>query len=234
MRNRRAFFKVLAGAAAGMYVSQRAGGGDPLTAVQAPSARRQVMIGGRRVRVVDVHAHWDMPLGDIVKGTPFEERTQGRRDSKSASRSWTRWGSTSQRSASTTSGGRRRRTRGWRAPSATHHNETLAKWRAHPDRFVGMASVPLQFPELAAEMLQDAVKRLGARGVTVGGHVNGESCHAAEVRPVLGEGRGDGRARVHASRTAPPTSSRRARWPDAAAWATSSATRSRRRCSCRG
>ena len=35
--------------------------------------------------------------------------------------------------------------------------------------------VPLQFPELAADMLQDVVKRLGARGVTVGGHVNGES-----------------------------------------------------------
>ena len=56
------------------------------------------------------------------------------------------------------------------------HNDTLAAWsRQHPDRFVGMASIPLQFPDMAADMLQDAVKRLGARGVAIGGHVNGES-----------------------------------------------------------
>ena len=51
----------------------------------------------------------------------------------------------------------------------TEQNEGLANWvRAHPDRFVAMASVPLQFPELAAEILQTAVKN-GARGVTLGG-----------------------------------------------------------------
>ena len=57
----------------------------------------------------------------------------------------------------------------------TAQNEGLADWvKRHPDRFVANASVPMQFPELAAELLQDAVKRLGARGVTLGGHVNGE------------------------------------------------------------
>jgi aminocarboxymuconate-semialdehyde decarboxylase len=57
----------------------------------------------------------------------------------------------------------------------TAHNETLAKWAGqHPGRFIGMASVPLQFPALAADMLQDATTRLGARGVTVGGHVSNE------------------------------------------------------------
>src|SRR5687768_18445664 len=40
-----------------------------------------------------------------------------------------------------------------------------------------MASVPLQFPELAVEMLQAAVKN-GAKGVTVGGHVQNESLSA--------------------------------------------------------
>ena len=64
------------------------------------------------------------------------------------------------------------------------HNDTLAMWnRLHPDRFVGMASVPLQFPDLAAEILQDAVERLGARGVTVGGHVNGESLSLPKFDP---------------------------------------------------
>jgi len=34
----------------------------------------------------------------------------------------------------------------------------------YPDRFIGMASMPLQFPDLAAEALEDGVKRLGFKG----------------------------------------------------------------------
>jgi aminocarboxymuconate-semialdehyde decarboxylase len=61
----------------------------------------------------------------------------------------------------------------------SYHNETLAKWsKTTNGRLYGMASVPLQFPEVAAEMLQDAVTRFGARGVTIGGHVNNESLTA--------------------------------------------------------
>jgi aminocarboxymuconate-semialdehyde decarboxylase len=170
--NRREFFKTVAAATAGAYV---AGRGRELRA-QAPPARRQVTIGGRRVRVVDVHAHWDMPLGDVVKGTPYEkDRASGPGlDDRLAVMDklgidvaaltvndfwW--WEIKDQ---------------GLARAICNKHNETLAQWsRQHPDRFVGMASVPLQFPELAADMLQDVVKRLGARGVTVGGHVNGES-----------------------------------------------------------
>jgi hypothetical protein len=37
------------------------------------ASRLQVTVGGKRVRVVDVHSHWDMPLGDVVKGTPYEK-----------------------------------------------------------------------------------------------------------------------------------------------------------------
>jgi aminocarboxymuconate-semialdehyde decarboxylase len=60
----------------------------------------------------------------------------------------------------------------------------LAKWnRMHPDRIVGMASIPLQFPDLAADMLQEAVTKHGARAVTVGGHVNGESLSLPKFDP---------------------------------------------------
>ena len=46
-------------------------------------------------------------------------------------------------------------------------NEGLAKWVVlHPDRFVAMASVALQYPDLAAQQLEDAAKRLGLRGVS--------------------------------------------------------------------
>ncbi len=72
VRDRRDFFKTVAGAAAGMYVMARGGSAN----AQAPAARRPVVIGGQRVRVVDVHAHCEMPLGDVVRGTPFENRAE--------------------------------------------------------------------------------------------------------------------------------------------------------------
>jgi aminocarboxymuconate-semialdehyde decarboxylase len=170
--NRRAFFKTVAGAAAGLYMAER---GIAVRA-QAPPARRQVTIGGRRVRVVDVHAHWDMPLGDVVKGTPYEkDRATGAGlddrlkimdglgiDTAAISVNDFWWWDI--------------KDQGLARAICTKHNETLAEWsRRYPDRFVGMASIPLQFPDVAADIMQDAVKRLGARGVTVGGHVSGES-----------------------------------------------------------
>lgn len=182
MPDRRQFFKAVAGATAGMYVAGR--GLRTATATQAPPARRQITIGGRRVRVVDVHNHWDMPIpAEIVKGTPFEEYMKGASlDDRiaildkmgidiaaiSVNDFW--WWETMDR--------------GLARAICTVHNETLAKWnRMHPDRIVGMASVPLQFPDLAAEMLQEAVSKYGARGVTVGGHVNGESLSLPKFDP---------------------------------------------------
>ena len=63
-------------------------------------------------------------------------------------------------------------------------NEGLAKWvAAHPDRFVATAAVALQHPELAAEQLQDGVKRLGLRGASIGCHVNGEDLSLPKFDP---------------------------------------------------
>jgi aminocarboxymuconate-semialdehyde decarboxylase len=41
---------------------------------------------------------------------------------------------------------------------------TAAVVAKYPDRFIGMASMPLQFPDIAAELLEDGVKRLGLKG----------------------------------------------------------------------
>jgi aminocarboxymuconate-semialdehyde decarboxylase len=43
--------------------------------------------------------------------------------------------------------------------------------------------VALQHPELAAEQLQDGVKRLGLRGASIGGHVNGEDLSLPKYDP---------------------------------------------------
>jgi aminocarboxymuconate-semialdehyde decarboxylase len=183
MPNRRTFVGAVAGAAAGLYFSRHRAVDDAVAAVQAQAGRREARIGGRRVRVVDVHAHWDMPLGEVVKGTPFEKYASGAGlDERipvmdklgidvaalSVNDFW--WYEA--------------KDRGLARAICSAHNETLAKWsRAHPDRFVGMASVPLQFPDLAAEILQDATMRLGARGVTIGGHVNNESVTLPQYDP---------------------------------------------------
>lgn len=49
-------------------------------------------------------------------------------------------------------------------------NEALAEFcAAHADRFAALASVALQFPDLAADQLEHAMKRRGLRGVAIGG-----------------------------------------------------------------
>ncbi len=51
----------------------------------------------------------------------------------------------------------------------------MSKWcAAHSDRFVGFTSPSLQFPDLAAQQVERAVKQLGLKGVAIGGHVRGE------------------------------------------------------------
>jgi aminocarboxymuconate-semialdehyde decarboxylase len=44
--------------------------------------------------------------------------------------------------------------------------------RAHPARFAGLATVPLQDAELACRELDRAVDHLGMRGVEIGSNVN--------------------------------------------------------------
>ncbi|MBI4887831.1 MAG: amidohydrolase family protein [Acidobacteria bacterium] len=176
MPNRRQFLKTMAATTAGACLTSR------ITA-QTP-ARRQISIGGRRVKVIDVHNHWDMPLPmELVKGTPFEEHAKGPGlDDRSAVLD--RLGIDVAAVSVNDFWWYDAKDRGLARAICGYHNETLATWnRQHPDRLVGMASVPLQFPDLAAEMLQEAVTRFGARGVTVGGHVAGESLSLARFDP---------------------------------------------------
>jgi aminocarboxymuconate-semialdehyde decarboxylase len=53
-------------------------------------------------------------------------------------------------------------------------NEKLAAaCAANPDRFVAFSTVALQHPDLAAEQLEEGVKRYGLRGAGIGGNVGG-------------------------------------------------------------
>jgi predicted TIM-barrel fold metal-dependent hydrolase len=64
-------------------------------------------------------------------------------------------------------------------------NEKLAELCAsHPDRFAAFASLALQFPDLAVEQLEFAVKKLGLRGAQIGGNVAGEEFANPKFHPV--------------------------------------------------
>jgi aminocarboxymuconate-semialdehyde decarboxylase len=54
---------------------------------------------------------------------------------------------------------------------------------AHPDRLVGMGSVPLQNVEMAVAEMRRCVSDLDLRGIEIGSNVNGKDFHAEEFRP---------------------------------------------------
>jgi aminocarboxymuconate-semialdehyde decarboxylase len=53
---------------------------------------------------------------------------------------------------------------------------------AHPDRFVGLGSVPMQAPELAVQELERMVKQLGFRGVEISTNVAGAELSEPQFR----------------------------------------------------
>lgn len=78
-----------------------------------------------------------------------------------------------------------RRDRDTAAAIVKIQNEKLAELCAlHPDRFAAFASLALQFPDLAVEQLEYAVKKLGLRGAQIGGNVAGEEFSNPKFHPV--------------------------------------------------
>jgi len=65
------------------------------------------------------------------------------------------------------------------------NNEKLAELCASkPDRFAAFASLALQFPDLAVQQLEDAVKKQGLRGAAIGGSVDGVDFSDPKFHPV--------------------------------------------------
>ena len=166
MSDRREFLRAAAGAALAFGAF----------GANAQAAPKRVMVGGRRVSVIDVHAHClfpevasRVPNVRVPRAAPptlvlgperiaaMDERGI---DIQALSVNTYWWYSANRADAS--------------AVVATH-DEGLAAWcKEHSTRFVALSSVALQFPDLAAEQLEHAVKTLGARGASIGGHVLNE------------------------------------------------------------
>ncbi|MEJ2514111.1 MAG: amidohydrolase family protein [Gammaproteobacteria bacterium] len=57
--------------------------------------------------------------------------------------------------------------------------------RDHPRRFIGLGTLPMQSPDLAARELERCVKELGLAGIEIGTHVNGMNLDHPQIFPVL-------------------------------------------------
>lgn len=177
MTNRREFFKEAAGTAGIVFTGCGLSNAAPQSANIA--RRRQVVVGGRRVKTVDIHAHCAVPeaaalINRSVAGqdAPLEDRLKAMdaqgidMEALSINAFWY----AAERDVVT--------------QLIKIQNEKLAELcAAHPDRFVAFASVALQFPELAAQQLEEAVKKLGLRGAAIGGHVNGDELSSPKFNP---------------------------------------------------
>jgi aminocarboxymuconate-semialdehyde decarboxylase len=178
MTNRRDFLRTAAGAGAAVL----AGRFTPAYG-QTPTAagrRREVFVGRKRVKVVDVHGHFIEPSElDVIKDTPLAGNIRNNLNGAlvlgpQRIKAIDEWGIDVQ-VLSHQGGWWYGASRDLARQLITVQNEKLAGWcKANPDRFVGLASVALQHPDLAAEQLDEAVKRLGLRGVGIAGHVAGE------------------------------------------------------------
>ncbi len=141
------------------------------------------MVNGKRVKTVDIHAHTIVPEAAAVINHPLEAPGL-------------LWSNVSDRIAEMDAEGIDvealsinpfwyRAERDAAAELIRIQNEKLAEFcAATPDRFVAFATVALQHPQLAVEQLEHAIKRLGLRGLSVGGSVAGQELADPKFHPV--------------------------------------------------
>ena len=187
MTGRRQFLEALTVGLPGAHLAFARGRG----LVSAQASRRRVQIGGRPIRVIDGHAHCVIPVTDVVQGTPLAKMGGGTGGSLLGPPRLQVMDEQGVDVQALTINGF------WWYAAADREladrivraqNEGLAKWVAqHADRFVATASVALQHPDLAAVQLEDGVKRLGLRGASIGGHVNGEDLSLPKYDPFWGK-----------------------------------------------
>ena len=198
MSDRREFLRNAAVATAGLLL----GGWDVKDAAAnpsqtaAPPKRRQISVGGRRLKTVDIHSHCFPDIRDLLKGHEQETREDNgflnpnRRfimldPDKIADRllNMDEHGIDVQ-AVSLFSGYNYWADRDLAVRLAQRQNEQLAALcKAHPDRFVGLGPLSLQHPDLTVEQMDEGVNKYGFRGFVIGATVNGEELSAPKFNP---------------------------------------------------
>src|SRR5947208_17002659 len=144
--------------------------------------RREVVVAGKRVTTVDIHAHCHIPDALELAGqkvrfpklviTPERIKVMDEQgiDIEALSINPNFWDKAE---------------RDLQAQIVKLQNEKVAEICGKtPDRFVGLASVALASPDLAAEQLQDAVKRRGMRAPLAAGSGSGMRPASRRVPPL--------------------------------------------------
>src|SRR6266849_2028539 len=179
---RREFIQNAAGAMAGIaFVGcDLLGARDAQAQASGAVRRREVLVSGRRVKTVDVHAHCAVPEAMALMGLKAEPQSlimgqdriramdeQGIDvEALSINPYWYK------------------AERDLARALIKIQNEKLAELCAsRPDRFVAFATVALQYPDLAAEQLEEGVKKLGLRGGSIGANVSGEELSDPKFHP---------------------------------------------------
>jgi aminocarboxymuconate-semialdehyde decarboxylase len=166
-------------------------GGTAAAQTGQRATRRPLIVKGRRIRTVDVHAHCAVPKAiDLLRrasspaapapqanpldlqGQALEQRI-AEMDAMgidlavlSINPNW--YGVD----------------RDLAAQVIAVQNDGMAAFCAsHEDRFAAFASVALQFPELAAQQLEQGMKKLGFRGAAIGGNVAGRELSDPAFHP---------------------------------------------------
>ena len=188
MTTRRNFMKS-AGSLAGLVFC---GCGLPTDAhAQKAPARLPVMVKGKRIKTIDVHTHCFFQqaidlMGEDAKNVPppvkgvkehfivIEQRLKEMDEMAidmevlSINPFWYR------------------KERDVAEAICKINNEKLAELcGSKPDRFAAFASLPMQVPELAAQMLETAMKKQGLKGAAIGGSVLGDDFANEKYHPVL-------------------------------------------------
>jgi len=169
--------EISAGASAG------SGGGSGGGHAHAHGHKRwEVVIAGKRVKTIDVHAHCIVPDAAKVINHPLEapallwsdvgtrlgemDRSGVDVEALSINPFWYR----AERDAA--------------EQLIKVQNEALVEFcSGNKDRFVAFATAALQFPDLAAQQVEHAVKNMGFRGVGVAGSVAGQDLADPKFHP---------------------------------------------------
>jgi aminocarboxymuconate-semialdehyde decarboxylase len=146
--------------------------------------RRQVVVNGRRVKTIDVHAHCFIAEALVLAGLKLEDQRGPGIGEVGARRIAEMdeqgidvealsinpfWYATERDAA---------------AEIVRIQNEKLAGFCAtYPERFVAFASVALQYPDLAVQQLEHGVRKLGLRGAAVGASVAGDEFSDPKFHP---------------------------------------------------
>jgi aminocarboxymuconate-semialdehyde decarboxylase len=197
MRTHREFFEDMVGPMAdiafvGCSVTDAA---EPPLPTGGATPRRQVVVGGRRVKTVDVHAHCAAPEAMALMGMrmpsegldlgPERLRAMDAQGIDVEALSINPYWYTADRDMA--------------RQLIRVQNEKLAELcAAQPDRFVAFATVALQHPDLAVEQVEDGIKRLGLCGVSIGGSVDAVGKYVPSYNRLRAQSRTDPSRRASA------------------------------------